>query len=199
MTIPARLNRLSAVNIMLSMCGQAPVNTVTGSVPPIVAIAKNILDEETRNVLSEGFSFNSYNDVVFYPDTSNDDKIAVPSDLLGADHRDGARSLTMDGGFFYDDDNATFAFDGPLTLNVIRMKDFDSLPESAKTWIARKAGRILQRRHIGNMEIDRSLAQDEGDALIKFKQWESDHVDANTKNTDVGFMVRTVRRGIWGA
>ncbi len=198
MAIPARLNKLSAVNIMLSMCGQAPVSTVEGAVPSIVAIAKNILDEETRNVLSEGFSFNTYKDVVFYPDTSDDDKIAVPDDLLGADHRLLTRNITMDGGYFYDDDNASFAFDDPLTLDVVRMKDFDTLPESAKTWIARKAGRILQRRHIGNLDIDRSLAQDEADALIKFKQWESDRIDPNIRQTEVGFTIRAVRRGIWG-
>ena len=36
---------LQAVNIMLSMIGEAPVNTITGVTNVDVSVAKNILDE----------------------------------------------------------------------------------------------------------------------------------------------------------
>lgn len=196
MTIPARINRLSAINTMLTMLGQAPVNTVEGAVPPVVAIAKNMLDEMQREVMSEGWSFNTEADVVFHPDTSNGDRIAIPDDLIQADHK--TLDITFRDGYFFDRTNKTFAFSGPLTLDVMRLVDFDGAPEPAKMYIAIKAGRALQRRIVGNLQLDQSLAQDEIHARTRLLQWEADQTDPSIMNTDIGFMVRGVRRSIYG-
>lgn len=195
MTTPARINRLAAVNIMLRMCGQAPVNTVEGAVPSIVAIAKNLLTDTQREVLSEGYSFNTTKGVTYTPDTSNGNRIAIPSDVVQADHL--TRNITFRDGFFYDADNNTFVFDEPIKLDIIVWLDFDGLPEPAKLYIATSAGRALHRNVIGNPSQNRDLAEDEGKAMVKFKQWEADQTDPNIIRTDVGWNIRGHRRGYW--
>ena len=45
---------LQAVNQMLSVIGEAPVNSITGTVTTDVSVAKNILDETSMSVQSMG-------------------------------------------------------------------------------------------------------------------------------------------------
>ena len=48
---------LQAVNQMLSVIGEAPVNSITGTVTTDVSVAKNILDETSMSVQSMGWNF----------------------------------------------------------------------------------------------------------------------------------------------
>ena len=43
---------LQAINIMLSVVGEAPVNSITGTTTVDVSTAKNILDETSMSVQS---------------------------------------------------------------------------------------------------------------------------------------------------
>ena len=51
---------LQAVNQMLSVIGEAPVNTITGTTTTDVSVAKNILDETSMTVQSMGWNFNTH-------------------------------------------------------------------------------------------------------------------------------------------
>ena len=51
---------LQAVNQMLSVIGEAPVNSITGTVTTDVSVAKNILDETSMSVQSMGWNFNTH-------------------------------------------------------------------------------------------------------------------------------------------
>ena len=48
MTIQTRTTELEAVNTILSTIGEAPLNTLTGSLPVDGTMAQNILDEINR-------------------------------------------------------------------------------------------------------------------------------------------------------
>ena len=50
---------LQAVNTMLSTIGEAPVNSITGTTTVDVSVAKNILDETSMSVQSQGWNFNT--------------------------------------------------------------------------------------------------------------------------------------------
>jgi len=53
-----KLTKLSAVNIVLSNVGQAPVSTIDND-NPMVAMASNVIDEVANSVQSEGWTFNT--------------------------------------------------------------------------------------------------------------------------------------------
>ena len=50
---------LQAVNTMLSVIGEAPVNSITGTTTVDVSVAKNILDETSLSIQSQGWNFNT--------------------------------------------------------------------------------------------------------------------------------------------
>ena len=58
-TITTRTTQLEAINTMLSTIGEAPVNSLTGSLPVDASMAVNILNEVNREVQSAGWKFNT--------------------------------------------------------------------------------------------------------------------------------------------
>jgi hypothetical protein len=56
----ALTTKLEAVNIMISVIGESPVNTLSGtSVPVTVTQAVHALDETSKAIQSEGWHFNT--------------------------------------------------------------------------------------------------------------------------------------------
>ena len=60
MTTQTRTSELEAVNTILSTIGEAPLNTLSGSLPVDGTIAKNVLSEVSREVQSQGWHFNTH-------------------------------------------------------------------------------------------------------------------------------------------
>ena len=64
---------LEAVNVMLAAIGEAPINSLTGTLPVDARIAQTTLNETNKDVQSEGWHFNTEIDVVLTRDASNAD------------------------------------------------------------------------------------------------------------------------------
>ena len=79
-TLTTRTTHLEAINTMLSTIGEAPVNSLTGSLPTDASMAKNILDEVNREVQSGGWKFNTSYKATLSRDTNN--KIPVANDVM---------------------------------------------------------------------------------------------------------------------
>ena len=74
-------SELQAVNIMLSTIGEAPVNSITGTTTVDVSTAKNILNETSMSIQSQGWNFNTH---VNYKSLSldSDNKVPLPQTAL---------------------------------------------------------------------------------------------------------------------
>ena len=70
MTVDAT-TELESINIMLAAIGEAPVNSLTGTLPVDVKIAQETLTEVNKEVQSEGWAFNTEIDVTLTRDGSN--------------------------------------------------------------------------------------------------------------------------------
>ena len=55
----AATTELEAVNIMLAAIGEAPINSLIGTLPVDARIAQSTLTEVNKSVQSEGWSFNT--------------------------------------------------------------------------------------------------------------------------------------------
>ena len=80
MTITTRTTELEAVNTILSTIGEAPLSTLTGSLPVDGTTAKNILNEISREVQSAGWHFNTQYKVDLTRDTDN--KVPIGTDVV---------------------------------------------------------------------------------------------------------------------
>ena len=76
----AATTELEAINIMLAAIGEAPVNTLTGSLPVDVKIAQSTLVEINKSVQAEGWSFNTEIDVTLTPNASKE--IVLPVNVF---------------------------------------------------------------------------------------------------------------------
>ena len=71
MTIQTRTTELEAINTILSTIGEAPLSTLTGSLPVDGTMAKSVLNEINREVQSMGWHYNTQPNVTLSKDAGN--------------------------------------------------------------------------------------------------------------------------------
>ena len=73
----ASTTKLNAINTILSAVGEAPINSLTGTLTADVRLAEAILDETSREVQSAGWQFNTEKDVPLIPNTDYEVEIGT--------------------------------------------------------------------------------------------------------------------------
>lgn len=180
------MTELDAVNMMLISIGQTPVNTLAVSGIRDVAIASTILQNTSREVQNQGWSFNSESDYEMVPDGS--DNIIVPTaaffvDPVYATHNYVVRSNsgTL---MLYDLTDKTFTITvNPLKVDVVWFYDFDEIPQHARNYIAVRAARRFQAYSVGSQILHQYTSEDEKIALLLMKKVDARSSDRNILNT----------------
>ena len=177
---------LRAVNTMLSTIGEAPVNSITGTTTVDVSVAKNILDETSMSIQSQGWNFNTNYE---YKSLSldSDNKIPLPSNCVKIDANKSIRyiNFTIRNGFLYDMEKDTDVFTSvPNSVDIVLVQQFEHLPEYARRYITSKAARRFAARTIGDGELTQLAATDEQEAYIAFQQADSRSADVNILEGD---------------
>jgi len=161
MTVAAT-TELECINIMLAAIGEAPVNSLTGTVPVDVRLAQSTLTEVNKQVQSEGWSFNTEIDVTLSRDGSNN--IPLGTDVLRVDaqtHDHPSIDPIQRGLKLYDRKNNTFVFDENVKCTVVYFRSFDELPEQARSYMTIKAARIFIDRLISDQSLRTYTQEDE--------------------------------------
>jgi len=168
---------------MLSTIGEAPVNSLSGSLPLDASTAVNILNEVNREVQSAGWKFNTSWKVSLNRDVNN--KLVVGADVLHIefDHlRESKISYdpVLRGNYLYNLAGETYIWNKDFEyVTVIYLLDFEIIPEQARRYITIRASRIYHDRTLGSKSIHKFSMQDEYGALALLKQTEADTADHN--------------------
>ena len=138
MTTPiATDTELSAVNSILGSIGQSPITTLNFDNPEISFI-HNILTEVTKDVLNEGWHFNTEDHVKVSPDSNG--QIPVPQNYLRYDLTDGQFDKHMDlvkrNGVLYDLVDHTDVFDHDMELDIVYLYNFVDIPSVFQRYVA---------------------------------------------------------------
>ena len=158
----AATTELEAINIMLAAIGEAPINTLVGTLPVDARIAQSTLSEVNKSVQSEGWSFNTEIDVTFTRDSSN--QISLPTDILSIDaniHHHPTIDPIQRGLKLYDRQNNKFEFDEDLICTVVYFRNFDEIPEPARHYINIQAARKFVDRLVSDQALRTYTQQDE--------------------------------------
>ena len=161
MTVAAT-TELEAINIMLAAIGEAPVNSLIGTLPVDVKLAQSTLTEFNKEIQSEGWSFNTEIDVTLTRDASN--QIALSQDILRIDpniHQHPTIDAIQRGLKLYDRLNNKFEFDEDLICTVIYLRTFEEIPEPARRYITIKAARVFVDRLVGDQGLRSYTEEDE--------------------------------------
>ena len=158
----AETTELECINIMLAAIGEAPINSLVGTLPVDARIAQSTLSEVNKSVQSEGWSFNTETDVTFTRDSSN--QINLPTDVLRVDaniHQHPTIDPIQRGLKLYDRQNNKFEFEEDLICTVVYFRDFSEIPEPARYYMNIKAARIFVDRLVGDQGLRTYTQEDE--------------------------------------
>ena len=159
----AATTELESINIMLAAIGEAPINSLTGTLPVDARLAQSTLTEVNKEVQSEGWSFNTEIDVTLTRDGSNN-HISLSTDVLRVDpniHQHPTIDAIQRGLKLYDRLNNKFEFDEDLICTVVYFRTFDEIPEPARRYITIKAARIFVDRLVSDDGLRTYTQQDE--------------------------------------
>ena len=176
----AATTELEAINIMLAAIGEAPVNTLTGSLPVDVKIAQSTLVEINKSVQAEGWSFNTEIDVTLTPNASKE--IVLPVNVLRVDaniHQHPDIDPIQRGLKLYDRLKNTFEFDEDLICTVVYFRDFDEIPEQARSYINIRAARIFVDRLVSDQGLRTYTKEDEIRARVTLTETDLANGDHN--------------------
>ena len=159
----AATTELESINIMLAAIGEAPINSLTGTLPVDARLAQSTLTEVNKEVQSEGWSFNTEIDVTLTRDASNN-HISLSTDVLRVDpniHQHTTIDAIQRGLKLYDRLNNKYEFDEDLICTVVYFRTFDEIPEPARRYITIKAARIFVDRLVSDDGLRTYTQQDE--------------------------------------
>lgn len=189
MTTPTQAQtKLDAVNLMLASIGQSPVNTLSGSLPRDVSKAVIALDSALREVLTQGWSFNSDTEYEMTPD--GNDLIAVPANSLQIDPTYGQDyvpryNAAQAGMYLYDRDKRQFTFDTDVKVDIVWAYEFEQIPQHARQYVATKAARKFQQGIMASAVLHQFTRDDESEAYASFRRVEKRQKNFNINKYSV--------------
>lgn len=181
----AATTELEAINIMLAAIAEAPINSLTGTLPVDAVTAQSTLAEINKEVQSEGWSFNTEIDVTLTRDGSN--QISLPANVLRVDaniHQHPTIDPIQRGLKLYDRQNNEYEFDEDLICTVVYFRDFDEITEQARRYINIKAARVFVDRLVGDEGLRTYTEQDETRARTILTETDYANADHNLLRGD---------------
>ncbi len=177
MTVTTRTTELEAVNTILSTIGEAPISTLTGSLPVDASIAKSVLDEICREVQSMGWHWNSHYKVDLSRDGNN--KIPVGTDWLrvrlASKYDRSSYDVIQRDSYLYNLAKNEETFDQDFdNTEVVYLLDFSKIPEQAKRYITIRAARVFHDRTLGANTLHKFSKEDEVKALAVLRNAETE-------------------------
>ena len=156
---------LPAVNQILASVGQAPVTTLDQTNPD-VAIAYDTLLQVSREVQSEGWTFNQEFEYVITVDSNKE--YLIPNNVLQIDFSPsyvGNKDVVRRSGKLYDRYNHTFEIGDSVgdtfKTDVLWFFDWVDLPRPVQDYITCKSTTIVAQRIVGDPNLVATLQQRE--------------------------------------
>lgn len=158
----ASQTELQAINEILAAVGQAPVTSIDvdeNDLPtnPDVAMARETLQQVSREVQSEGWSFNRELDYPMQPE--EDGCIYIAENMLQIDlSTDYTQNLGKDSvrreGKLYDKLNHTYQWgDGIVYCDIMWLFAWEDLPKPIQQYIVNKAAAVFAQRVVGDANL----------------------------------------------
>ena len=172
-----QMTELEAVNAMLSVIGEQPVNTLEDSGVTEASLARTMLHNVSRDIQTVGLNCNSESNYRISPDSEG--FIYVPSSCIQIDASDASLAIVKRGRKLYDKDSHTYVFEGVLEVDIVFFLSFDELPSAVTQYVYIRAARKFAASVLGSDTLDNLTADDEADAKKLMERLENRNRDLN--------------------
>ena len=157
---------LPAINQILSSCGQAPVTTLDQTNPD-VAIAYDTLLQVSREVQSEGWTFNTEYHYEMTRDTNGE--VAIPNNMIQIKLTENSANAEFDcirrSGKLYDRQHHTYDLSDisgdNIECDIVWEFDWVDLPEPIQNYVTARASTFVSQRIVGSTDQYSMLQQQE--------------------------------------
>ena len=169
---------LPAINQILSSCGQAPVTTLDQTNPD-VAIAYDTLLQVSREVQSEGWTFNAEYHYEMTRDASGE--VAIPNNMIQIKLTENSANAEFDcirrSGKLYDRQHHTYDLSDisgdNIECDIVWEFDWVDLPEPVQNYITARASTFVSQRIVGSTDQYSMLQQQEALARALALEYET--------------------------
>ena len=169
----SRTSFLEAVNRVLQMLGEAPVNSLQGQFG-LAKQAEDSLNDVSRTLQTEGWSFNTDLEKTLERNSSNEIELSSNVSRVVVDNLEYPDiDVVQRGDKLYDRRNNRYTFDSDLIVDMTTILEWDLLPEHARQYITIKAGRQLQEAIIGSSDLTKLNLTQELEARSAFLEEET--------------------------
>ena len=169
----SRTSFLAAVNRVLQMLGEAPVNSLQGQFG-LAKQAEVALNDVSRTIQTEGWSFNTDLEKTLERNSSNEIELSSNVSRVVVDNLEYPDiDVVQRGDKLYDRRNNRYTFDEDLIVDMTTILEWDLLPEHARQYITIKAGRQLQEAIIGSSDLTKMNLTQELEARSAFLEEET--------------------------
>ena len=170
---------LPAVNEILASVGQAPVTTLDQTNPD-VAIAYDALLNVSREVQSEGWTFNTEEFYELTPDANGE--IVIANNILQIDlhdEKDNQYEAVRRSGKLYEKINHTYDWStwDKVACDIVWFFDWVDLPRPIQDYIVARTAAIVSSRIVGDGQQYQILQQKEIDNRAKAMEYECNQGD----------------------
>lgn len=174
---------LEAINLMLSVIGESPVNSAedTGVVDAVVA--RQILTQSSRDVQLVGWHWNTEINFPIAASFPEGELLLPPNTLkVGTTGADASLDLVQRGNRLYDRANHTFNVGRTVLVEIVLLLPFDQLPEAARSYTVMRAARQFQERMVGSEVIWQFNSRDELRSWSNLQSAEAETISLNVFN-----------------
>ena len=196
------MTELQAINQMLAAVGQIPVTSIDkdsndNPTNPDVAMAMETLEQVSREVQAEGWTFNREFHYKFTPNSNK--QIPISNNILQIDlcreiyknlNKESIRRVdpTDQKAKLYDKINHTFKWeDSEVYCDVLWLFDWDELPQPIVDYIINKASAVFAQRIVGDANLYQVL-------LSKSDECRAYALEYETQQGDYTFLWTPTRR-----
>lgn len=151
--------KLDAVNLILRKLGEPPIGSLDTQYPSLDLILP-ALDESQRNLLTEGWWFNTFEPVTLSPDENN--RVTVPPDTLVFEPKDAEQYLYS--GLYIRRLDGSLEVTEPVKGRRVANLPFEELPSMVRTAVVYNAARHVYASDVGIDDIYQGLTQAFADA-----------------------------------
>lgn len=178
-------SKLTAVNTLLAIIGEAPVNSLNAPLTGDASLAERTLDEASREVQGAGWSWNTmlYDSI---PLDASTGQSQLPSNTLAVRFNPltyPSQRFVLRGIRLFDRIRNSYDLRGSfgvsvigntsdLVAEIVEELDWDSIPETGRRYITIRAGRMFANRAVTSASLETYTAEDEERALQILKRTE---------------------------
>lgn len=178
---------LDAVNDVISVIGEDPVNTLEGDDDNAdVIAARRILGRLNAQIQDRGWTFNVDDSYELVPDAFSNKIVWMPS-WLRLTTPGGATPYINQNGFVYDRIGRTDQFTGRVTVTMQEIKPFTELPLCFRLYICARAKKQFNKERYGDPGIDAGCDEEIAQASLNMMEYELDYGGFNMFNDDPFF------------